>query len=60
MIFSSFRAFMIRDRVLSGASTQTDEALFGILNFGHWDLFEIWCLEFGIYAPPPGLLRETC
>jgi hypothetical protein len=22
--------------------------LFGISNFGHWDLFEIWCLEFVI------------
>jgi hypothetical protein len=23
--------------------------LFGILNLGHWDLFEFWCLEFVIY-----------
>ena len=22
---------------------------FEILNFGHWNLFGIWCLEFGIY-----------
>jgi hypothetical protein len=24
--------------------------MFEILNFGHWDLFGIWDLRFGIYA----------
>ena len=23
--------------------------VFGILNLGHWDLFEIWCLMLGIF-----------
>jgi hypothetical protein len=25
------------------------EYLFGILNLGHWDLFEIWLLVLGIF-----------
>jgi hypothetical protein len=25
----------------------TKTTLFEISNFGHWDLFVIWCLEFG-------------
>jgi len=28
--------------------TFKDETLFGISNFGHWDLFDIWDLLFGI------------
>ncbi len=27
----------------------TETIMFGILNFGHWNLFGIWCLEFGAY-----------
>jgi hypothetical protein len=26
--------------------------MFGISNFGHWDLFDIWDLGFGIYSTP--------
>jgi hypothetical protein len=25
------------------------DTLFGILNLGHWDLFEIWSLVLGIF-----------
>ncbi|MFO8082907.1 MAG: hypothetical protein R6U27_01155, partial [Desulfobacterales bacterium] len=28
--------------------TFQDETLFGFSNFGHWDLFDIWYLIFGI------------
>ena len=28
--------------------TFQDEPLFGFSNFGHWDLFDIWALIFGI------------
>jgi len=28
--------------------TFQDKALFGILNFGHWNFFDIWDLIFGI------------
>jgi len=28
--------------------TKTDAVRFEILEFGHWNLFEIWCLRFGI------------
>ena len=27
----------------------TKTVLFEILNFEHWNLFGIWCLEFGAY-----------
>jgi len=33
---------------LTEAMTKTAEVPFGILNFGHWNLFEIWYLEFVI------------
>jgi hypothetical protein len=32
----------------SMTKTFQDETLFGISNFGHWDLFDIWDLIFGI------------
>jgi hypothetical protein len=28
-------------------SPMTETILFGILDFGHWSLFVVWCLEFG-------------
>jgi hypothetical protein len=28
----------------------TKTVLFGISNFGDWNLFVIWCLEFGAYS----------
>jgi len=28
-------------------SPMTETILFGILDFGHWNLFVVWCLEFG-------------
>ena len=32
------------------ALDSTEKEIFGILNFGHWDLFEIWILVLGILS----------
>lgn len=32
------------------ALDSTEDETFGILNFGHWDLFEIWLLVLGILS----------
>ena len=32
------------------ALDSTEDEIFGILNSGHWDLFEIWLLVFGILS----------
>jgi len=32
----------------SMTKTFQDKTLFGLSNFGHWDLFDIWDLIFGI------------
>jgi hypothetical protein len=32
------------------ASDSLEDEIFGILNFGHWDLFEIWLLVLGILS----------
>ena len=35
--------------VMKQLGTTVKVYLFGILNLGHWDLFEIWLLELGIF-----------
>jgi hypothetical protein len=37
---------------VTGLGLFTKQSTFGILNFGHCDLFEIWDLFFGIYIYP--------